>query len=114
MSEERRANLTGGIWFFSAIVLAALFISAVAQGELTVGHIFLALVILGVAVAGTVYLPNLLARQTDFEKTKRRGVDSVLSEMTADEIIELKRRLSNGNILEENIVDYIGDDGELV
>ena len=54
MSEENQGILTIALWFLSAIVLAALFIAAAAQGELTSAHVALASVMLILATIGTV------------------------------------------------------------
>ena len=114
MSEDNRTMLTGGLWFLSAVVLVALFISAAAQGALTPWHIFLVFVFLGLAVAGTVFLSrtaNIGAQET---KAKRGRLDNMLDDLSDDELIELKRRLSQVDTSEGTILDYVGDDGEMV
>ncbi len=116
MSEDKDDRLTsaGALWFFSTVALAALFISAAAQGELTVGHIILALVILGLAVAGTVFFLHGINSETRQTKEKRQRIDSILYNMSDEELIELKQRFSDGDFREETVLDYMGDDGELV
>jgi hypothetical protein len=115
MSEESRSTLVFVLWLFSAIVLGALFISAAAQGELTPGHIGLAIVILALAVVGTPYIIRQRDESdTGREKAKRRRLDSLLRDLDDDELVELKRRLSEANAGEDTVVDYVGDDGELV
>ncbi len=116
MSEKNRGNFIFVLWFFSTIVLAGLFISATAQGELTSAHVTLALVIMGLALAGTTYLlrqkePEI---QRPAEKAKRLNVDSVLSELSDEELVELKQRLSESNYSVETLVNSLGDDGETV
>lgn len=111
MSEESRSTLTFVLWLFSAIVLAALFISAAAQGELTTAHVALASVILALAVVGTPYI----LRMTDSEdKPKRRRIDKLIDGLNDDELVELKRRLADVSDDEGPLLDYVGDDGELV
>jgi hypothetical protein len=110
MSEDTRATLTGGLWFLSAFVLVALFISAAAQGELTTAHIVLASVILALAVIAS---PILLRMKDSDEKSKRR-VDRVLDDLSDEELIELKRRLAGVDERAGSIADYLDDDGELV
>jgi uncharacterized damage-inducible protein DinB len=114
MSEDNRAALTGGLWFFSALVLVALFISAAVQGELTLAHIVVTFVILALAIAGTSFLFRWNDSKTPQEKTKRRRIDNLLREMSDEELIELKQRLSDSDLSEEPIVNSLGDDGELV
>lgn len=114
MSEDSGSTLTGGLWFFSTIVLAALFISAAAAGELTAMHVLLALVILSLAVVGTVYLFRSIHHNTQDEKTKRQLIDSLLGTMSVDDLSALEQRLTEHKFREESLGDYLGDDGELV
>ncbi len=114
MSEEIRGSLIGGLWFFSAVVLAALFISAGAQGELTRGHFILAFVILGLAVGGTVFFWLRQDDDTLPAKAKRNRIDNLLRDMNDVELLELKQRLTDGDFHDVSILDYMGDDGELV
>jgi hypothetical protein len=114
MSEDIRASLIGGLWFFSAVVLAALFISAAAQSALTAGHILLAFVILGLVVAGTVFFLYRQDSDSLFAKAKRNHFDTLLRDMSDAELLELKQRLTDGDFHDVSILDYVGDDGELV
>ncbi|KXK17164.1 MAG: hypothetical protein UZ15_CFX003002539 [Chloroflexi bacterium OLB15] len=111
MAEKERVNLMFALWFLSAIVLAALFISAAAQGEMTAAHVALALVILGMAVAGTTYLLRQKAPeiQRPDEKTKRH---SVLDDLSDEEVAELKQRLAESGYSVDALVKSLGDDGE--
>lgn len=115
-SEETRGSLTGGLWFFSTLALIALFIGSGLQGELTIGHIVLAFTIIGLAVGAT---PILLRwkgdeAETEREKAKRERIDNMLRDMSDDELLELKARLSSGEFSDEQVLDYLSDDGELV
>jgi hypothetical protein len=114
MPVEYRGNLTIACWFLSALVLGALFISATAQGELTSTHVLLAFVILGLAIAGTAFIWRFPESETEQAKAKRRHIDSLLSDMSDEELIELKQRLADVDAKEAPITDYLGDDGELV
>lgn len=111
MSEN---ETSGALWFFSSLVLGALFISAAAQGELTPGHIVLAFVILGLAVAGTLYFSFWKDSGKRKTKAKRQRIDSLLRDMSDEERFELKQRLADGDFHDETVVDHVGDDGELV
>lgn len=113
MSEETRGTLFIGLWFLSAIVLAALFISAAAQGALTPGHMGLALVILGLAVAGTLFVSSQKNAEAQETKAKRRRIDNLLHNLDDDDIAELKRRLAEADDQDAALTDYVGDDGEL-
>jgi hypothetical protein len=114
MSEESRATLTFVLWLFSAIVLGALFISAAAQGELTSGHVFLASLILTLAVVGTPYILRQREGETEQAKAKRRRIDNLLRDLNDDELAELKDRLSDADHGVETLAASLGDDGELV
>jgi hypothetical protein len=114
MSEESRGNLMIALWFVSALVLGALFISAAAQGVLTLGHILLAFVILALAAVGTTFIWRWQDEDAQPAKAKRQRIDRLLKEMSDEKLNELKRRLSDGDFSDESIKDYLGDDGELV
>jgi hypothetical protein len=114
MKEETPATLTIGLWFLSAIVLVALFISAAAQGELTPSHIVFASILLGVAVVGTPLLLRRKGSAEEQDKQKRQRIDSLLSDLSDDDLMELKHRLADLDSGEPPVVDYVGDDGELV
>ncbi len=114
MSDDMRAPLIGALWFCSSIVLVALFISAAAQGELMVAHILIAVVILALVVVGSWYLMRSTANTTELEKVKRQSIDTLLRDMDDDDLIELKRRLSEEEVRGVDVLlDYLEDDGEL-
>jgi hypothetical protein len=54
---------------------------------------------------------NNAAVQEQAEKRKRERLDSVLRNMSDDELMSLKRRLSEGDFGDEPMID---DDGELI
>ena len=109
-----RTFLTAILWFFSAVVLGALFISAAAQGELTMLHVSLAAAILCLVVIATPLLARWKDTETSREKEKREHIDNILRDMSDEELIVLKQRLSTDNLPDDKIVDYLGSDGELV
>lgn len=116
MSEDSRrgSSLVGALWCFCALALIALFISAAAQQELTPGHIMLTVLIMGTAIVGTPFVLRWADQETSLTKPKRQSLDGILADMSDEEILELKRRLLDGDFHEAAIVDYLGDDGELV
>lgn len=113
--EELRASMMGAVWIVSGIVLAALFISAAAQGVLSLAHMILTIIILGLAIGGTAFVwkafdPNA----SQAEKAKRERIDTMLRDMSDDDLLELKKRLSDGDYSDDTILDFIRDDGEMV
>ena len=114
MSEEVRGNLLLGLWFLSTLVVVAVFISSAAIGELTLAHILFAFTILVLAVTGTTYLLRAKDSETEQAKAKRRRIDNVLRDMSDEELIELKQRLSDSDYSVETMMKAVGDDGELV
>jgi hypothetical protein len=114
MSEETRGNLTIALWFLSALPLIALFIAAAVQGELTSGHLLLAFTLLALAVIGTTFLWRGHSTETEQDKSKRRRVETLLRDMSDDDLMELKQRLSDVDVNEETTAHSLGDDGELV
>jgi hypothetical protein len=109
-----RTFLTAILWFFSAIVLGALFLSAMGQGELTNGHVSLAILIISLVVIATPLLARWKDGASTLEKSKRERIDTMLRDMSDEDLVELKERLSTGTITDENILDYLDSDGELV
>ena len=114
MQNEMRAPLMGALWFFSALALVALFISSAAMGDLTSAHMVLAFVILALAVSGTLFLSRLSVSDAQGEKSKRQRVESLLRDLSDEDLNELKRRLETVDQTEKPLADYLGDDGELV
>ncbi|NDJ63096.1 MAG: hypothetical protein GYB67_18395 [Chloroflexi bacterium] len=113
MSDEQRASLTGGLWFFSALALMALFISAAVQRELTFGHVVIAFVILALDVVGTVYFSSLRTREAAQDKAKGQRIDGLLHDLSDEELIILRQRLLDVDPQRETIANYLEDDGEL-
>jgi hypothetical protein len=104
MSEENRGNLTLALWFFSAVALAAL----------TTGHIALAFTILALAGVSSPLLLRWKDTETQQEKTKQHRIDNMLHNLSDEELVELKRRLSDSDFNDEKSVHSLGDDGELI
>jgi len=58
-------------------------------------------------------LDSMSARNT--EKRKRQRIDTMLSEMSDEELFELRQRLQDGTLDEDYLYNnVVGDDGELV
>jgi membrane protein implicated in regulation of membrane protease activity len=112
MSE--RAFLTSMLWFLSALVLGALFISAAAQGELTIGHLVFGFAVLVLVVIATPILARWKDSDGNIAKSKRQRIDHMLRDMSDEELVELRQRLATGNLSDDAILDYLGSDGELL
>ncbi|GAB5494146.1 MAG: hypothetical protein Phog2KO_43610 [Phototrophicaceae bacterium] len=103
------------IWFLTTLMLAAVFLGAGLQGEFTIFHTVFAGIILSLAVIGTPLAFYFLRDdETDIAKAKREKIDTMLRDMSDDELLELKQRLSTGDYDEDALLDYVSDDGELV
>ena len=113
MDSESRSALTVMLWFASGITLAGIFIAAGVMGSFTLWHALFGFVILGLAIIGTPFLLNFKP-EDELEKAKRQRIDNLLRDMSDDDLIALKQRLADGNMSEDTILDFIGDDGELV
>lgn len=103
------------MWFLATVMLAALFIGAGLQGEFTLFHTVFASIIFVLALIGTplAYF-GLREEEIDTAKAKRERIDMMLRDMSDDELLELKQRLSTGDYSEDSLLDYVSDDGELV
>ena len=114
MDSENRAELTGVLWFFSTISLVGLFVSAAIQGELTPAHIAFACAVLVLAVGGSIYLLRGKEAVSQPEKSKRQRLDTLLGDMSDEDLVELKRRLEAVDPPHTPLAEYLGDDGELI
>ena len=114
MKETSRGPLSVMLWFISGIVLAALFIGSGMAGELTIAHMIFAGLILTLAVIGTVAIWTMPSLIENVGKAKRPRIDDMIRDMSDNELMELKKRLSDGDIDDEELLDYVSEDGELV
>jgi hypothetical protein len=114
MSAENRATLIFILWLFSALVLGALFISAGMQGELTGAHTAIAFTIIAAAIIGTPFLLRTTVNEAGSEKAKQHRIDTVLRDLSEDEVAELRKRLIDSESDEEALRTALGDDGELI
>ena len=114
MSEESRTSLLGLLWIISAFTLGAIFIGSAVLGELTSWHVIFAFTVLGIATTGTFTLLRLKDDNIQYEKAKREDLDSMLGNLSDDELKALKRRLSDVDDENQSLIDYLGDDGEFV
>lgn len=113
MDSESRSALIVMLWFASGITIAAIFIAAAVMNAFTLWHALFGFVILGLAVVGTPFLLNFKP-EDELEKAKRQRIDNLLRDLSDDDLVALKQRLSDGDVSEDTILDFIGDDGELV
>ncbi len=113
-SKETRIASIGGLWFLATLALSAVFLGAGLQGELTLVHIVFACAILALACIATPILIHWFNSNSDVVKAKREKIDTMLRDMSDDELMELKQRLSDGDYSDESLLEYVSDDGELV
>ena len=102
------------VWFLATILLAAIFIGSGLQGEFTTAHMIFASIVLGLATIATPLVIYATRDKEDIGKLKRQRIDTMLQDMSDDELLELKKRLSDGDYNEESLLEYVSDDGELV
>ena len=120
MPNNSRTVVTLMIWASIAVALFGLFLSGGMAGGLTVIHLAIAIVLIGAVVGMTGFLwrsGNFEAsdmQEQYNEKAKRDRIESVLRNLSNDELTALKKRLSTGAIDDDVLYDYLGDDGELV
>lgn len=118
MPTEYRIASIGGMWFLATIALSAVFIGAGLQGELTTLHIVFASTIFLMGIIGTLFLLRWFNKfsdsETDIAKAKRQRIDDMIRDMSDEDLVELKKRLSDGDIEDEELLDYVSEDGELV
>jgi len=117
MTEESRTGLTMVLWVMSGVALSALFISAAAAQTLTILHVVVALIILLVTIGGTAGLWKHDFGHSSHEevaKVKRERIDEIVKDLTDEELMALKKRLSAGDYTETSILDFLNEEGELV
>jgi hypothetical protein len=112
--KETQIATVSGIWFGAVILMATLFISAGLQGAFTITHFVFVGLILILAIIGTPLAILGTRVDSDVAKSKRQRIDTMLQDMSDDELLELKQRLTSGDYTEEALLDYIADDGELI
>ena len=111
MTDDTRFSIIGGLWFMTAIVLVALFISAAAMGDLTAAHVALTLLLLVLGVVGTAFFLRFKDGDSGHVKAKHERIDNLLSDLSDVELAELRRRLTDDHRRREDVLDYIDDDG---
>lgn len=122
MDTKSRLEAIKFIWGALAVVLSFLFISAGIANGLESIHVVmgLATLIAGTISTGLIWSmdgsSNQSATMTDQEKVKRERIDTVLRDLSSEELIALKNRLSDGIVDDDLLYDRmrLSDDGELV
>lgn len=124
MDSHTRLQATKYIWITMGIALFSLFLSAGIANGLEAGHVILgiALCIAAFLSTGTVWNWGDLPQESSSfnmdaqEKAKRERLDSVLRNLSNDDLIALKQRLSEGDIDDEMLYQHmtLSDDGEIV
>jgi len=112
--KETQIAVVSAIWLGAVILMAALFIAAGMQGAFTLTHFIFAALILTMAFIGTPLAMRWIGDDDSLAKAKRQRIDDMIRDMSDDELVELKQRLSDGNYDEDELLDYVSEDGELV
>ena len=122
MDNKTRLDATKFIWMVLGVVLAFLFISAGIADGMESPHVVMGVVAL---IAGTISTgaiwnmdgsSNQSADISEQEKAKRERIDAVIRDLSSEELIALKSRLSDGTITDDVLYERmaLSDDGELV
>lgn len=101
------------LWFLATLILAAIFIGSGLQGEFTTAHMIFASIVLTLAMIATPLVIYATREKDDIGKKKRQRIDNLLRDMSDDDLLELKQRLSDGKFSDEAHLDYVSEDGEL-
>lgn len=118
MSNKNLSEITMVIWGAMGIALAALFISAAAQG-FTVFHMITAILLALAPLAATGFIwqwggvlnkPSQDLEDTFSEKAKRERIDQVLRNLSNAELMALKKRLSHDDIDDDLLEYYLQQD----
>lgn len=119
MSSKNLSELTMVIWGAMGIALAALFISAAAQG-FTVFHMITAILLVLAPLAATGFIwqrGGALNKQSEdldetfSEKAKRERIDQVLRNLSNAELLALKKRLTQDDI-DDDLLEYYLQESE--
>ena len=84
------------------------------QGELTLAHTALAFTIIVAAIMGTPYLLRITMNEDGTEKAKQRRIDTMLRDLSNEDLAELRKRLMDADPDGQPIRAALGDDGEIV
>lgn len=118
MSNKSRAEVTMAMWGSIAFAMFGLFLSGGIADGLTVIHLVIAIVLCAAAFGSTAFIFNWDNPEADskqIEKVKRDRLDKVLRDLSDEELVALKKRLSTRDVDDEVLYDYlVGDDGELI
>jgi len=123
MDTRTRLETTKFIWALIAVILVALFISSGIGDGLETGHVILGVValIVGGASTGFIWNPDhvsndIVSDTESGEKAKRERIETVLRDLSNEELIALKNRLADGTIDDDLLYERmaLSDDGELI
>lgn len=122
--KNTRLEATRYIWTAFAFALVALFISGGIANGIQAAHVVLGIVIAIAATGATGFIWNfgdyeetvMIGEDNAIEKAKRERLDKVIRELSSEELIALKRRLSDGTIDDDLLYERmtLSDDGELM
>jgi hypothetical protein len=115
--DSEKASATAVMWLS---YLAMIWFSF---SQLGVWSILLAFVMMLPLMGGMAFMwtskssrrePMIKVELGEMEKRKRERLDSVLRDLSSEELMRLKERLSDGSVDDEDLYErMVGDDGEL-
>lgn len=121
MDSKQRVDLTRFIWMALMFTVVAVTVFGDLGG--TVVPVLLFLLGAGVVVTGFIWnwgetakadTTHDIASEYFGEKRKRDELDDILRNLSDEELIRLRRRLSDGTLTEEMLYEeFLDDDGEL-
>lgn len=124
MNNHIRLTATRYIWVTMGISLFSLFLSAGIANGLEATHVILgiAICIAGFLSTGMVWnwgdvgKDSAMNMMDDQEKVKRERIDGVLRDLSNEELVALKKRLSDGTMDDDLLYERmsLSDDGELI
>ena len=125
MDGKRRMEATAAIWGALSFAMFGLFLSGGMADGVGVMHLIITIVLvlggfLGTGLLwnwGTIGMFNEMnaGKTSSHEKPKRDRIEQALRDLSNEELVVLKQRLSSGEINDDVLHQYMaGDDGERV
>jgi hypothetical protein len=116
--DSEKASATAVMWLSYLVMIWFSF------SQLGVWSILLAFVLMLPLMGGMAFMwtskagerrePMIQVNTGEMEKRKRERLDSVLRDLSSEELMRLKERLSDGSVDDEDLYErMVGDDGEL-
>jgi hypothetical protein len=115
-----RSGITGIMWL--------IYVGAVLAGAMELGAVIIPLAVILMipllalnafmwGIAGRLRelrMTDVAQTSTEIEKRKRERLDKVIRDLSDEDLLRLKHRLMNREVMDEDLEYMLGDDGELV